>query len=182
MNRHDLTSQERKDRPIVSGVLDYFPDALLEVALCSKLGNDKHNPGEPLHWSREKSADHADCIGRHLLDRGKRDSEGVRHSAHLAWRALALLQLELEAEEEERGESPAAATTWPGSAPAPSWWASATAVVGPIRLASATTVPYDWDPAVGRDDEGDVWVYHRDGYVCCIAHDASLSDALEDLE
>ncbi len=88
----------RKARPITSGVIDYFPDALLEVAHCSKVGNDQHNPGEPLHWAREKSADHADCIGRHLIDRGTFDTDGVRHSAKVAWRALAMLQLEIEAE------------------------------------------------------------------------------------
>jgi hypothetical protein len=42
--------------------------------------------------------DQADCIMRHLAERGALDSDGVRHSAKLAWRALALLQLELEAE------------------------------------------------------------------------------------
>ncbi len=91
-------SQERKGIPFVTGLLDYFPAALAEVARVSKFGNDKHNPGEPLHWSREKSSDHVDCIGRHLVDRGTRDGDGVRHSAQLAWRALALLQEELEAE------------------------------------------------------------------------------------
>jgi hypothetical protein len=88
----------RKGYPVVTGVLDYFPDAIAAVAAVSKAGNDQHNPGEPLHWSRDKSNDHADCIGRHLLERGRLDIDGGRHSAKLAWRALALLQLELEAE------------------------------------------------------------------------------------
>lgn len=87
---------ERKATPITTGVLDYFPLALAEVAKCSKAGNDQHNPGQPLHWAKEKSTDHADCIARHLIDRGSRDTDGVRHSAKLAWRALALLQIELE--------------------------------------------------------------------------------------
>lgn len=87
----------RKGLPITTGVLDYFPDAIAAVAACSKAGNDQHNPGQPLHWSREKSADHADCIARHLIERGTVDTDGVRHSAKMAWRALALLQLELEA-------------------------------------------------------------------------------------
>jgi hypothetical protein len=90
-------SADRKAVPITSGVLDYFPAALAEVAKVSKAGNDKHNPGEPLHWSRGKSADHADSIARHLIERGGVDADtGVRHSAELAWRALALLQQELE--------------------------------------------------------------------------------------
>jgi hypothetical protein len=88
--------QKRKNRPVTTGVLDYFPDAILEVARISKLGNDQHNPGQSLHWARGKSTDHADCIVRHLLDRGTIDSDGVTHSAKVAWRALALLQEELE--------------------------------------------------------------------------------------
>jgi len=89
---------KRKTYPITTGCLDYFPDALLEVANLSKVGNDQHNPGEPLHWAKEKSQDEADALVRHLLDRGTRDTDGVRHSAKVAWRALALLQRELDAE------------------------------------------------------------------------------------
>lgn len=98
--RNPLPTQpkERKAVPLCSGVLDYFPAALAEVARVSKAGNDQHNPGEPLHWARSKSMDQADCIARHLLERGTIDVDGLRHSAKLAWRALALLQLELEAE------------------------------------------------------------------------------------
>lgn len=88
----------RKGVPIVTGVLDYFPDAIAAVAECSRIGNEQHNPGSPLHWDRSKSGDEADALGRHLLERGKRDVDNVRHSAKLAWRALALLQKEIEAE------------------------------------------------------------------------------------
>lgn len=87
---------ERKAVPLCTGVFDYFPAALAEVAKVSKAGNDQHNPGQPMHWARHKSTDQADCIARHLLDRGNRDSDGMLHSAKLAWRALALLQQELE--------------------------------------------------------------------------------------
>lgn len=94
-----MSSEERKNRPLARGVLDYFPDALMEVAAVSKAGNDKHNPGQPMHHARGKSTDHADCIVRHLKDRGKIDPEtGQRHSGETAWRALALLQEEIEAE------------------------------------------------------------------------------------
>lgn len=93
------TSAARKAQPIASGVLDYFPAALLEVSKVSKAGNDKHNPGQPLHHARGKSTDHADALLRHLIDRGDVDEEtGMRHSAEMAWRALALLQQELEDE------------------------------------------------------------------------------------
>lgn len=92
-------AQQRKNKPITTGVLDYFPDALLAVAEVSRVGNEQHNPGEPLHWAKGKSIDHADSLVRHLLDRGKFDTDGQRHSTKVAWRALALLQTELEAEQ-----------------------------------------------------------------------------------
>lgn len=91
--------EERKARPLVVGCLDYFPAALAAVAHLSKVGNDQHNPGQPMHHARGKSSDHADCLVRHLIDRGTVDTDGVRHSAKAAWRALALLQEELEREE-----------------------------------------------------------------------------------
>jgi hypothetical protein len=89
---------DRKQYPIVTGVVDYFPLAIAEIARLSKIGNDQHNPGQPLHWDRSKSADHADCLGRHLVQRGTIDTDGVSHTTKVAWRALALLQEELEAE------------------------------------------------------------------------------------
>lgn len=90
-------SKARKDIPLARGVLDYFPDALAAVAALSQAGNDKHNPGQPLHWSREKSSDNADCILRHLIDRGTVDPEdGILHDVKVAWRALAMCQLALE--------------------------------------------------------------------------------------
>lgn len=93
-------SKARKDVPMARGLLDYFPAALAAVASVSKAGNDKHNPGEPMHHARGKSSDHADCIVRHMVDRGTVDpDDGIRHSAKVAWRALALLQEELEQEE-----------------------------------------------------------------------------------
>ena len=95
-----LTAQERKERPLARGVLDYFPDALMEVAHTSFIGNEQHNPGQPLHWAKGKSTDEADALLRHLKDRGTIDTDGVRHSAKVAWRALAMLQREIEAERE----------------------------------------------------------------------------------
>jgi hypothetical protein len=101
--------QERKDTPIMRGVLDYFPAAVAAVARVSKTGNDQHNPGQEMHWARGKSSDHADCIVRHLMERGTFDSDGLRHSAKVAWRAMALLQEELEAE----GAAPGRASRFP---------------------------------------------------------------------
>ena len=76
-----------------------------EVAKVSHAGNQKHNPGEQLHWARGKSMDQANAVARHLMERGGHDPDtGLRQSAHMAWRALAVLQLELE----EAGEAPLA--------------------------------------------------------------------------
>lgn len=93
-----LKALDRKQRPLYSGVLKYFPDALMEVAYTSWIGNEQHNPGKHLHWDRTKSKDEADALIRHLLDAGTFDTDGVRHSAKVAWRALALLQKEIENE------------------------------------------------------------------------------------
>lgn len=89
---------ERKERPIASGVLGYFPDAIAEVANVSYVGNQQHNPGQPMHWDKSKSPDHADCVARHLIEAGMMDTDGLRHSAKVAWRALAMLQVEIEKE------------------------------------------------------------------------------------
>lgn len=93
-----MNAQERKETPVYSGVLKYFPDAIRAVAQCSFVGNEQHNPGTPLHWDRSKSQDELDALTRHLMDAGKMDSDGVRHSAKIAWRALANLQKEIENE------------------------------------------------------------------------------------
>jgi hypothetical protein len=95
-------SKARKEMPIGTGVIDYFPRALAAVAQLSKSGNDKHNPGLPLHWSKEKSTDHPDCIIRHFIDRGKIDPDsGLLHDVGLAWRALANLEMVLEKADDE---------------------------------------------------------------------------------
>src|SRR6266404_2126402 len=92
----NMDAKTRKQHPVASGVLDYFPDALMAVAHVSFVGNEQHNPGKPLHWDRSKSTDEADALIRHFLERGTNDSDGLRHSAKVAWRALALLQKEIE--------------------------------------------------------------------------------------
>lgn len=98
-------SKDRKGIPLATGCFYYFPAALAYVAKISKAGNDKHNPGQPMHHARGKSSDHADCILRHQVDAGKVDPEdNLRHSGKVAWRALAQLQEELEA----AGEAPLA--------------------------------------------------------------------------
>lgn len=91
----------RKETPVFSGVLNYFPDAIKAVSRCSFIGNEQHNPGTPLHWDRSKSGDEKDALVRHLLDAGTIDTDGIRHSAKVAWRALANLQKEIENESDK---------------------------------------------------------------------------------
>lgn len=91
----DVTA--RKQTPIYSGVLMYFPRAIAEVARTSFVGNEQHHPGTPLHWDRNKSQDEHDALMRHLMEAGTVDTDGIRHSAKVAWRALAALEKELEA-------------------------------------------------------------------------------------
>lgn len=100
-----LDSEVRKGIPIFSGVLNYFPLAIAAVARVSKRGNDKHNPGQALHWARGKSMDHDDCIARHLIDIETLDAASGEYedAMALAWRALARLQ---ELEEKRLGKAP----------------------------------------------------------------------------
>ncbi len=94
------SAQWRKERPLYSGVIAYFPDALMEVAYVSFKGNQQHNPGQPLHWAKEKSADHLDACARHMADHSKNpvDTDQALHLAKNAWRALAELQMYLDKE------------------------------------------------------------------------------------
>lgn len=92
-------SAERKAIPLLSGCLRYFPAALAGVAAWSKIGNDKHNKGEPMHHARGKSSDHGDCILRHMVDLQDHlkvwphtPSMILQEADALAWRALALSQ------------------------------------------------------------------------------------------
>ncbi len=83
----------RKDLPIGTAVLDYFPLALAAIARVSLAGQKQHGT---TGWDRSKSGDEGDALVRHFLERGTRDSDGLLHSAKMAWRALALLQKECE--------------------------------------------------------------------------------------
>ena len=91
-------AKERKETPIFSGVLKYFPDAIAEVAKCSFVGQQQHNPDKPLAWDRSKSGDEYDALMRHLVDAtvDDYDTDGTLHLAKVAWRSLAGLQKHLE--------------------------------------------------------------------------------------
>src|SRR5207237_1753979 len=107
-------SGERKERPLFRGLFKYFPLALAEVANVSYVGNCQHNPGQPMHWAREKSTDHEDCLLRHMLELGTRDTDGLRHAAKVAWRALALLETEIERDNARREQKGAVDTAISG--------------------------------------------------------------------
>jgi hypothetical protein len=105
-------SATRKLMPVATGCLNYFPDALLCVSFISRVGNDKHNPGQPLHWAKEKNTDEPDAEVRHMLDffRGLPPDPGLEalgpkigHLASKAWRALADLQRACDAERAKVG-------------------------------------------------------------------------------
>lgn len=94
-------AKERKQFPIATGVLDYFPDAIVALAEVSWEGSNQHHPGQPLHWDRNKSTDEDDTVMRHFMQRGTWDvnpvtGKRIRHTAKAAWRLLAILQKEIE--------------------------------------------------------------------------------------
>lgn len=91
----------RKALPIWTFLMGYFPDALLAVVGVAVKGNEQHNPGQPLHWAREKSTDQLNTAFRHMWDHGRgttKDTDGQYHLAKAIWRLSAELQLLIEAE------------------------------------------------------------------------------------
>jgi hypothetical protein len=90
-------AEKRKAAPIYEGFIRYFPKAIWAVAELSRVANEQHNPDTPVHWDRSKSGDELDALMRHLTQAGGFDTDGQRHSAKVAWRAMANLEKELEA-------------------------------------------------------------------------------------
>lgn len=111
------TDPNERKKIALSLLFDYFGDALAEVSKVIRAGQVQHNtPG----WDRTKSTDHEDCLLRHFMDRGTVDKDGIRHSAKMVWRSLAILQLELEKAyglPPSRGTCKTAADTEPAPAP-----------------------------------------------------------------
>lgn len=103
------TPAERKGVPVYSGFVKYFPRAMIAVARLSQIGNDQHNPGQPLFWDRTKSQDEEDALMRHLLDDTLGvpvDTDGVLHATKVAWRAMARLEKILERDAEMGAPQP----------------------------------------------------------------------------
>lgn len=94
----------RKAIPVYTGFIKYFPRAILAVAELSRIANDQHNPGQPVHWSKGKSTAHLDSALRHVIDDVLGvavDTDNVRHKTKVAWRAMADLEIAIETEEQE---------------------------------------------------------------------------------
>ncbi|MET3929554.1 hypothetical protein ABIE51_001441 [Lysobacter sp. OAE881] len=92
-----IDAAERKAAPVFSGVLMYFPKTMVALARLSLAGNIQHyGPGTPLHWNREVSADHQDCMVRHAMQSGTEDTDGILHDVKAAWRALAQCEVVLD--------------------------------------------------------------------------------------
>jgi hypothetical protein len=62
-----IDSAERKLVPIYSGFMAYFPAAIAGAAKVSQVAMKQHNLPKLGH-NRGKSADHADCVPRHMMD------------------------------------------------------------------------------------------------------------------
>ena len=97
----DNKAQLRKNTPVFSGCVAYFPLALKEIAKASVKGQAQHNPGKPLAWDRSKSGDELDAMMRHLIDHASGDEfddDGIRHIVKCGWRILAFIQKTMENE------------------------------------------------------------------------------------
>ena len=87
---------ERKKWPVGTFLREYFPNAICYLAHLSWVANEQHNPGEPMHWARNKSTDQVDTMMRHFMEGDDLDSDEMLHTGKAAWRALARLEEVLE--------------------------------------------------------------------------------------
>lgn len=97
---------ERKTWQMFTYLTEYFPDSFEEEVRVAIVGNQQHNPGEPLHWARDKSTDQLNTAFRHQWDhktKGPKDKDGCYHLAKAIWRLKAELQLVIE---KERASAP----------------------------------------------------------------------------
>jgi hypothetical protein len=86
-------AQARKEIPIYTGFINYFPKAIAAVARLSLIGGIQHGQtAETLHWNRDLSGDELDAMMRHVMD---------GDWPQVAWRAMANLEKKLESGEEK---------------------------------------------------------------------------------
>tara|TARA_R110002096_G_scaffold36308_6_gene101560 strand:- start:761 stop:1105 length:345 start_codon:yes stop_codon:yes gene_type:complete len=89
-------AEVRKGMPVYSGFIKYFPHAIAACSELSRIGNEQHHPGAPLHWDHTKSKDELDALLRHLSDHAidpeHRDPDGILAAVKILWRAAANLE------------------------------------------------------------------------------------------
>jgi len=86
---------ERKNTPVYTGFMCFFPLGIAEVARHSHESTQQHHPGEPCHWDKSKSTDEKDSQARHLLDQtfpNQSLDAQIIHARAGAWRAMANLE------------------------------------------------------------------------------------------
>jgi len=94
----------RKALPILTFLVEYFPDVIIELTQLCVAGNIQHNPElapTDIKWAREKSKDQLNTAFRHLFDRARGvhyDADKIAHLTKTAWRSMAQRQLDIEAE------------------------------------------------------------------------------------
>lgn len=95
----------RKNIPVYTGFVKYFPRGMAAVAELSRIANEQHNPGQPIHWDKSKSTDEKDALMRHMLDEALGvpvDTDDQLHATKIAWRAMANLERILEKQHADR--------------------------------------------------------------------------------
>lgn len=95
----------RKNIPVYTGFVKYFPRGMAAVAELSRIANEQHNPGTPIHWDKSKSTDEKDALMRHMLDEALGvpvDTDDQLHATKIAWRAMANLERILEKQHADR--------------------------------------------------------------------------------
>lgn len=135
----------RKALPIFTYDTEYFPDAHIEEVRVAVAGNLQHNPGQPLHWAREKSKDQMNTAYRHMLDHkagNVKDTDGCYHLAKAIWRLKAELQLTIENDRAPakslRAPGKSLRSSEPADLPAPE-------VSGSLRGSSPSCPPMSFD-------------------------------------
>jgi hypothetical protein len=93
-NKKHQREMKRKEQPVYTGFLAYFPNAVKYVSHVSLKCNEQHHPDKPLHWDKKKSTDDPDAMLRHLIDHIENpvDDDGLYHLGKVAWRAMANLE------------------------------------------------------------------------------------------
>lgn len=78
---------------VIKGFIEYFPNAIAEVARVSEFGAIKYDWG---NWKFVNNGvnRYTEALGRHLLASEETDPESaLLHAAHIAWNAMARLEL-----------------------------------------------------------------------------------------